>query len=130
MSLTLFPGVLINLQERRKAFDVFFDTCGARLPDAQHLRDLAHLALAREALEHALTMAATDGRTGDASIDEYLTFAYESCDSAPSLWQSRILERGRRAPFSGLPRRIVRSRILARGLREGIAWQHSRWSGL
>jgi len=91
-------GPMHDLRERRKAFDAFFESSGARLADAERLRALAGRALARQALWRAsrtVDRGLSDGRDALAP-GEGMAFALEVCPDARRLREWRGLHVRRR----------------------------------
>jgi hypothetical protein len=91
-------GPLDDLRERRKAFEAFFETCGARLEHAADLRALAGRTLARQALWRAsrtVDRGLSEGRDALAPSDG-MAFALEVCPDARRLREWRGLHVRRR----------------------------------
>jgi glycosyltransferase involved in cell wall biosynthesis len=65
-----------DLQQRKAAFDCFFQTCSGVLPNAQHLRDTLFLLLARDALSFASAAFNEGKREVSEEISE---FALDLC---------------------------------------------------
>ena len=98
-------GPLDDLRERRKAFDAFFETSGARLDDVDELRPLAGRTLARQALWRAsrtVDRGLSDGRDALAP-GEGMAFALAVCPDARRLreWHGLHLRRRLGAGRSG-----------------------------
>lgn len=90
-------GPMIDLFERRKAFDCFFDQVHG-LDDASQLRAMAGRALARQALwraSRAIDRNLLHG-TDALPVDELVAFAQDVCPTARSLPEWRGLQLRRR----------------------------------
>jgi hypothetical protein len=92
MSVTDGAGPIIDLQERRRVFEVLFDGPGGQLSDAATLHDRARQALAKEALETACH-AFERGSPSISDIDFFIEFAESTYPRARELSQWRALER-------------------------------------
>jgi glycosyltransferase involved in cell wall biosynthesis len=94
MLRTKFHGSLVDLKERKSAFDVFFFHQQHILTDADRLHTLANCALAREALWDACR--AYDHNQVEASYaDQLVEFAVTAYDGATSLPEYAALRRRR-----------------------------------
>ena len=91
-------GPMVDLRERRKAFDGFFADAGARLEGAAELQAMAGRALARQALWRA--SRAIDRRQLEGPdrlpFDELVAFALDVCPDATRLREWRGLQLRRR----------------------------------
>jgi len=127
---TVASGVLLDLEERRSAFDLLFDGPGAALANAERLRSMAHRALAREALTRACH-AYDRGKTSSVPVDQLVAFALSTLPGARGLPEWRALERRQRAGVTAsrlLPhffvtavrRRVTSSRARRRWERHGL----------
>ncbi|MGN6246088.1 MAG: glycosyltransferase family 2 protein [Motilibacteraceae bacterium] len=139
MSRTTYASVLVNLQARRDALEVFFAGRGGALAGAEQLRLTAMRALARETLRYAL--AAVDGR-GPAEVAEgedvgaYLRLARQVLPDVEGLPEWQAL--GRRgvvgAPGGGWSRPAgelrERGERLVQAATTRLAWHRWRWSGV
>lgn len=91
--LNTATGPVVDLRERRVAFERFFAGDGARLPGAEHLRASATRALARQALWQA-SRAYDRGdadRPGAAPVEQLVAFAFDTCAEARGLREWRGL---------------------------------------
>jgi glycosyltransferase involved in cell wall biosynthesis len=88
-------GMLVDLEQRRRTFQVAFDGMGGELPNAAALRGLAMRRLAGEALGCA-GRAYTWGLTDDWPVDGFVAFARETWPDYQSLPQWRRLRRRQR----------------------------------
>src|SRR3954447_26354582 len=77
MSLTRYEGMLTDLVERRRAFDEIVERFRDQPRSRSTLREHAHVALAREALRHAMN-AFDRGYVAQAPIESYVEFALET----------------------------------------------------
>lgn len=93
MSRGLEPP-LVDLAERRKAFDSLFATCGARLDEPQRLQAMTGRALARQALWQA--SRAVDRGGAPELVDDLVAFAFAAWPEATRLHEWRGLELRRR----------------------------------
>jgi glycosyltransferase involved in cell wall biosynthesis len=82
MSLSYSP--LMDLRQRRLAYEVMLDRCSDKLSDAASLSDLVHRKLSWEAL-WAIARAYDRGRTQQTPIDELLAFAFDCWPGADRL---------------------------------------------
>jgi glycosyltransferase involved in cell wall biosynthesis len=95
MSQTTYSTVIIDLYQRRAAFDALFEHHGSYLPDASLLRRDANRALAREALWRACR-AFDRRRLGSESVEELEAFARDTYPRAENLreyWGLRLRRR-------------------------------------
>ena len=137
MSKTVNVGMVKDLVERMRAFDVALD-----VPDAsggleggnRELLALAHRALAREALEHAIqahvhgvsdAVSASDADTADAFVDAALRIYPD----AKALREWRTLQRVRGAG-PGTRGASLRARELSRDLSNRVRWRRWRRTGV
>lgn len=88
-------GMLIDLEQRRRTFEVVFEKQGAALPNGVSLHNLAKRSLAAEALA-AAARAYTWGLTGEWDVEGLQAFARETWAEWESLPQWRALRRRRR----------------------------------
>lgn len=98
-------GPMVDLRERRAAFDSFFEACAPRLDDAERLRDSVGRALARQALWRA-SRAFDTGRVqgeGALPVDELVAFAFDVFPEARRLreWRGLRVRRSIGAGRSG-----------------------------
>lgn len=91
-----FSGALLDLEQRKAAFDALFRTHGDALPGAGRLAGMADRALAREALWRACR-AYDRGRTTTDPVDELVAFAARTYPGAAQLreawglrWRRRV----------------------------------------
>ncbi|KUL40021.1 glycosyltransferase family 2 protein [Actinoplanes awajinensis] len=102
LSVNAGSGRLLDLRERRVAFDVLFEGPGGRLPRGAELHETARRSLAVEALD-AACHAFDRGLTGDEPIDEYIAFALETYPRAKELPHWRGLLRRQRIGAKASP---------------------------
>jgi hypothetical protein len=95
---------MVDLSERRKAFDTFFASSGAQLRGADRLQATAGRALARQALWQASRAIARGLDTGSdpVPVDELTAFAFDVCSGARRLaeWRGLRLRRALGATHS------------------------------
>lgn len=131
--LTDASGPLIEITDRRMAFERFFEDVGAELPEAERLRETLRRTLARQALWRA-SRAYDQGAVGDAtgnSAEDLIAFALQTYPRARRLrewWGMRLRQRigaGRSLwfplfPLTGAAHRLRahynRFRLHARGI--------------
>jgi hypothetical protein len=126
-------GPLLDLRERRKAFDAFFASGAEALPNAAVLRNMAGRALARQALWRASRAVDRDlvGGPDGLPFDELVDFALDVYAPARSLPEWRGLQLRRRIgpgrsgwfpPFvaTGAAHRMRMHATRARRLRTGV----------
>jgi glycosyltransferase involved in cell wall biosynthesis len=94
-------SALMDLRERRLAFQTVLDRHGERLPDAGRMSGLVHRALAREALWAAGREYHREG-PGQASVSELLDFASDCWPEVSGLPLYRTLRAGRRIGPQGM----------------------------
>jgi hypothetical protein len=92
---------LMDLRERRMAFQTVLDRDGARLPDARRMSSLVHRALARQALWDAGREYYREG-PGQTSVDELLAFAFDCWPEVCRLPLYRTLQAGKRIGPQGM----------------------------
>jgi glycosyltransferase involved in cell wall biosynthesis len=129
MSVTVGAGVLRDLEERRRVFDVLFDGLGADVNGASTLHDMARAALAREALDRACR-AYDRGRTATLPVDDYVAFAFAIYPLAAQLKEWRAFRR-RRAIDPNLVPKLPPfvARAIMRRLRDETAHVYWRYTG-
>lgn len=92
MMRTVYRGSFIDIQQRKAAFDSFFDHNHHLIPNARQLRDTVNRTLAREALWDACR--AYDRNDLEASqVDDLVRFATAAYPGASSLPEFRALRR-------------------------------------
>jgi hypothetical protein len=87
-------GPLVDLSERRAAFDAFFGACAPRLEDPEQLRAIVGRALARQALWRASRAFDTGRVQGDGAlpVEELVAFALDVCPDTRRLREWRGLQ--------------------------------------
>jgi hypothetical protein len=96
--LTDASGPLVEITDRRTAFESFFAAAGSRLPEAARLRDTARRTLARQALWRASraydrgTVAGVEGQLAE----DLVKFASETYPNARRLREWWVLRLRRR----------------------------------
>jgi hypothetical protein len=130
MSATSGAGRLLDLEERRKVFDILFDGPGGRLPAATELHRMARRALAAEALISACH-AYDRGRTQTEDVEAYVDFALATFPEARQLAQWRALRRRRRlGPRIAPVPPIFTATVALRRVRWEIAYRKWQKKGL
>jgi len=128
MQRTVNSGTAFDLKARRDAFDAVFAGVGGTLPRAGDLRDLASRTIAGNALDRACR-AYDRGRTDEAPIDEYVTFALEAWPDARHLPEWRALHRRRAVGSQRAARdpRFVAAALVRRAIEETsrVRWRHT-----
>ncbi|MBB2940421.1 glycosyltransferase involved in cell wall biosynthesis [Actinoplanes lutulentus] len=130
LSVNAGSGRLLDLRERRTAFNALFEGPGGKLPRAAELHETALRSLAVEALESACH-AYDRGLTDNEPIDEYEAFALETYAKTKQLPQWRMLVRRRKVgaklapympPFAAgvVSRRLRNDARYRRWVRQGV----------
>lgn len=114
MHAVQFGGILADLSERRRTFDIFFQEDGAALPHADRLRRRAMRALHRE----ACSAVARARRAGDTQTVAALTDLGRDLSHAAGL-----------APRTKAPR-FSRSRLMRSSFVARMSWHAWRRSGM
>jgi glycosyltransferase involved in cell wall biosynthesis len=101
-NMTESRTILVDLTQRRLAYEAVLDRCGDVLPDASHLADLVHRRLAWEALWSA-ARAYDRGRTEETPVDGLVEFASECWPDARNLAIFRTLQVRQRIGARAMP---------------------------
>lgn len=98
MLRTKYRSTLLDLHQRKAAFDAFFQQCRHMVTDADHLHDLANRALAREALWDACRAYDRNQveQTGAHDLVEFAMATYSGTSSLPEY--GRLCRRKRLGP--------------------------------
>jgi hypothetical protein len=125
MHLTQFAGMILDLRERRKTFELLYSDHAPDRAEVVALRPRTMRALARESLR--LALVAHREQPGEAVISEYLDFARETDPTivADPLW--KLCQMG---PLAGRTFPAVRVRRLASRVRGHVMWRHERRYGI
>jgi hypothetical protein len=94
-NMTVQRVPIVDLQQRKAAYDALFDTCGQLIPDAGRLRHEADRKMAKEALWRACS-AYHRRRLETTPVDELVDFArstYANFESLPEYWGFRWRQR-------------------------------------
>ncbi|SOD70306.1 glycosyl transferase family 2 [Jatrophihabitans sp. GAS493] len=126
MSRGIYASVLTNLQEREHAIDTALATMRPNLRQPDRLQETAHRALAREALEHAIT-AVVKHEDAENSVRAYREFAAKCWASAPELRNWRLLDSADPSRVNALR---MRSIYYVKNLQARVSWRRRRWSGI
>ncbi len=93
---------LVNLRQRRLAYEAVLERCGDAIPDAARLSQTVHRRLAREALRHA-ARAYDRGRTSQIPVDELVEFAFDCWPEASELAEYKGLRMRKRIGPAAMP---------------------------
>lgn len=110
---------LVNLQQRRLAYETVLERCAAELPDAARLADLVHRRLAWEALWLA-ARAYDRGRTSQTPVEEMVAFAFDCWPQAGQLAVYRGLQLRRRVGSTVMP--YLQPLVLSAVVRKSVDW--------
>lgn len=129
-NMTKARTVLVDLQQRRAAYEAFLAWRGERLPDAVRLGDIVHRKLAGEALWIA-ARAYDRRRTEQTPVDELVDFAFDCWPEAGKLPVYRGLRLRRRIGARTMPylQPLVLSAV-ARRLQNELWWRSWKLRGL
>jgi glycosyltransferase involved in cell wall biosynthesis len=129
-NMTKARTVLVDLQQRRAAYEAFLAWRGERLPDATRLADIVHRKLAGEALWIA-ARAYDRRRTEQTPVDELVDFAFDCWPEAGTLPVYRGLRMRRRIGARTMPylQPLVLSAV-ARRLQNELWWRSWKLRGL
>jgi glycosyltransferase involved in cell wall biosynthesis len=122
-SMTSHRTQLIDLNERRNAFETFFKHYRDRIVGAEILRSLADRALAREAL-WAACRAYDHNQVEQRLASELIAFALETCPQATSLPEYAALRRRQRlGPVVCKRTQVFAVPAMARRMRKWLWWR-------
>ena len=129
MMATTFAGELVDLEERRRAFDEFFNGPGHDIPGGGQAQAVAHQALARQALELACVL---DGKGAAQSVAELVAFARDVFPGFERLRVWRELEWRRRVASDGEAFAALRRGVydVKRDIEGRVRWRRWYWSGV
>ena len=124
MHLTTYAGMITDLRERRRTFELLFDEHAVNRPDVTAQRPLALRALARESLRLALRAHRDHGDR--ALIEEHLEYATETYPEIRTdvLWRLCQLGPLSRRSLPAAPARRFASRV-----GHHLWWRHERRYG-
>lgn len=83
-NMTISRTPLVDLRQRRLAFETVLNRCGEKLPDAARLSDMVHRRLSWEAL-WSVARAYDRGRIAQIPVDELIAFAFDCWPEAGKL---------------------------------------------
>ncbi len=130
MMRSTFAGVLTDLRERRKAYEMFFTANQVSFPGAARSQALARRRLAQEALEYGCHLIET-GRADPDALADCVSFARECLPKIETLpaWQEYELLSGAsgRPPAAGARLRAYAVRRDLAGRVRARRWQ---WTGV
>jgi glycosyltransferase involved in cell wall biosynthesis len=124
MHLTVYGGMLVDLVERRKAFDILFTEHAADNLRVMPLRASAVRAMATESLRLAL-IAHRDGAPSS-EVRGYIDFAIET---DPTVRSTVLWALCRVGPLAGRSLPGVAARRFASKVRHHLNWRHERRYG-
>ena len=101
-NMTLSRTHLVDLRQRRAAYEVLLERCADQLPDASNLADLVHRRLAWEALWTA-ARAYDRRRTEQTPVDELVVFAFDCWPGANRMQVYKGLQLRRRIGTRAMP---------------------------
>ena len=129
-NMTKARTVLVDLQQRRAAYEAFLAWRGERLPEAGRLADIVHRKLAGEAL-WIVARAYDRRRTEQTPMDELVDFAFDCWPEAEKLPVYRGLRLRRRIGARTMPylQPLVLSAV-ARRLQNELWWRSWKLRGL
>jgi hypothetical protein len=130
VSMSTTYGKLVDLAERRVAFDTFFSGLGGQLRRATALQRTARSALADEALSDACR-AYDRGRTGSINVQDYIDFALDTYPETPQLPHWRALQRRKRVGtrLAAIPP-FFTATVVSRRLRWEMSYRRWQRTGL
>ena len=117
MTITRTP--LIDLRQRRLAYEVVLERCGYLLKDPDRLSAIVHRKIAWEALWSA-ARAYDRGRTRQTPVDELVAFALDCWPAATGLPVYRALQLRRRIGPTAMP--YLQPFVLSAVLRKAQNW--------
>lgn len=94
-NMTTTRTKLVDLRQRRLAYEAVLERCAEALADAGHLADVVHSRLAKEALWSA-ARAYDRGRTLETPVEELIEFAFDCWPGAnrlPVYWGLQLRQR-------------------------------------
>lgn len=129
-NMTKARTVLVDLQQRRAAYEAFLAWRGERLPEAGRLADIVHRKLAGEALWIA-ARAYDRRRTEQTPMDELVDFAFDCWPEAEKLPVYRGLRLRRRIGARTMPylQPLILSAV-ARRLQNELWWRSWKLRGI
>lgn len=123
-------GLLADVDQRLRAFEVIFTERSGLLPGASKMRGMARRTLAREALGHAI-VACARGDSGGEPIADYEKFALATWPDIRQSSEWRTLRRLRRQPAGPTRRDLPLAAFrAARNFRYSAQWWRQRWTGV
>jgi hypothetical protein len=101
-NMSMSRPLLVDVQERKLAYDAALEQCADRLPDRAELSDAVHRSLSREAL-WAAARAYDRGRTEQTPVNELIAFAFECRPDAGRTLLYRALQLRQRIGPRAMP---------------------------
>jgi CTP:molybdopterin cytidylyltransferase MocA len=120
-NMHLSYGLLADVDQRLRAFDVTFTERAGLLPDAARMASTARRTLAREAIGHAI-VACARGDSGGEPIADFEKFAVATWPDIQRSREWRTLRRRRDLPLAAFQ--------AARNFRYSALWWRQRWTGV
>jgi hypothetical protein len=122
LSRTINGGLLTDLWERARAFDSLFSECSSQFVDTMGMSDIAHRAIAREALGYAVS-SYTNGMAQREPADELAALALKICPEADQFREWQIMSRlSEMKEVSRMRYPSLFVREMARNLRFRLLW--------
>ena len=110
---------LVDMGQRRMAYEAVLERCGDRLPDAKQLSEIVRRRLAREALWSA-ARAYDRGRTEETPVDDLIAFAFDCWPDANRFGVYRGLLLRQRIGARTMP--YLQPLVLSAVARKAQAW--------
>ena len=101
-NMSISRPLLVDLQQRKLAYEAVLERCGDKLPDRATLSDLVHRSLSWEAL-WAVARAYDRGRTEQTPVDELIAFAFASWPATGRMPLYRALQLRQRIGPRAMP---------------------------
>jgi glycosyltransferase involved in cell wall biosynthesis len=129
-NMSLSRSLLINIMQRRLAYEVTLERCAEALPDPKNLSDMVHRELAWQALWWA-ARAYDRGRTAEVPVAELEAFARDCWPEPEELSSYRSLRLRRRIGPNVMPylQPLILTAVV-RKAREQLWWQSWRRRGI
>ncbi|MGH8615583.1 MAG: glycosyltransferase family 2 protein [Gammaproteobacteria bacterium] len=130
MLRTKYRRSIVDLQQRKAAFDTFFQHHHNVVAGAYRLHDLANRALARQALWE-VCRAYDRNQVKEAGADELVRFAMTTYPAATSLSEYAALRRRRRlGPIVCNRTQVFAAPALVRRIRRWLGWERWKRQGI
>ena len=130
MSHTVNRSLLTDMSQRILAFENILSECAEILPNVDQMSDMAHRAIAREALSHVIDAYAR-GSAECEPVDEYAALALKVWPTAGGLREWRAVSHlSSAANISSRQRRSLMAHMAVSDLRYRLLWRRWRWTGV